>query len=97
SLQVEQDDAGFGKRTVGGVEKWNVHWDARLGPERPDGIVYYDPFEPPATIPGVLAMCTPTKLDFSILVDKAPEGAGIYSGMMTLTSTTLPFIPCAND
>lgn len=96
SLQVEQDDAGFGQRTVGGLQKWNVHWDARLGPERPDGIVNYDPFEPPATIPGVLVMCTPTKLDFSILVDKAPDGAGTYSGMMTLTSTTLPFMPCAD-
>ncbi len=95
ALSVTQDDAGFGQRSVGGVPTWNVHWDARLGPERPGGNVNYDPFvDPPADIPGILVMCTPTKLDYSILVEKAPDGAKVYSGEMTLTSTKVDFTGC---
>jgi hypothetical protein len=99
NIKVTQNDAGFGQRSVGGQPVWNVHWDARLGPERQaepnNGAVLYDPNAAPVVIPGVLVMCTPTKLDFSILVDKAPQGAGTYTGTMTLSSVEVPFIPCS--
>lgn len=98
NIKVTQNDAGFGSRSVGGTPVWNVHWDARLGPERQgeanNGSVLYDPNAAPVIIPGVLVMCTPTKLDFSILVDKAPAGAGSYTGTMTLSAVEVPFIPC---
>jgi hypothetical protein len=94
-LRISQNDAGFGKRLVNGQYVWNVHWDARLGSESTAvGVATYDPNQPPTVIPGILVMCTPTKLDFSILVDKAPNGAGSYTGTMTIDSVLVPFQSC---
>jgi hypothetical protein len=94
NLNVAQNDAGFGQRSVGGVSVWNVHWAARLGDEQDGTKVSYDPNQAAVTLPELLVMCTPTKLDFFILVDKAPTGDGTYGGTMTIGSDIVPFIPC---
>lgn len=96
NLNVAQDDAGFGFRTVDGQQVWNVHWAARLGDEQEGTKVSYDPNQEPVTLPELLVMCTPTKLDFFIKVDKAPAGAGIYAGELTIGSTVVPFLPCSS-
>jgi len=94
NMTVAQDDANFGQRSTSSGMVWNVHWAARLGNEETGTKISYEPNAAPATLPELLVMCTPTKLDFFILVDKAPAGDGIYSGTLTLGSTIVPFTPC---
>lgn len=104
NMTVKQDDAGFGQRGVDPA-LWNVHWGARLGSETDGTRVNYDPcafvadtegFEAatPVLMPGLLVMCTPTKIDFWILVDKAPAGPVGYAGNMTLGCEHVDFICC---
>jgi hypothetical protein len=89
-LWVRFDDMGFGKRTEGGVEVWNVHYDARLDLFNP---VYFDPcgtdvFDPACTdtlIPGILDLCQYEQLSFSIHVEKAEPG--MYMGKAIITAT----------
>lgn len=97
-IQVAQDDAGFGMAS--GV--WNVHWDARMGNSDVGAIINYDPFGYKGASPTnadfhslqrVLVMCTPTKLDFSILVEKNPKGNS-YSGTLWVRSVVVPFVSC---
>jgi len=94
NLKVMQDDAGFGQTSTQNGIVWNVHWAARLGDEQVGVKVAYDPFTT-VTLPNVLVMCTPAKLDFFILIDKAISGPKVYSGAMTITSVVVPFGVCA--
>lgn len=93
-LNVAQNDAGFGQRSVGGQLVWNVHWAARLGNEDQGTKMMYDPNQDPVELPELLIMCTPTKLDFFILVDKAPQGDGLYEGTLTIGSTAQEWVFC---
>lgn len=99
-IQVAQDDAGFGMAS--GV--WNVHWDARMGDSSVGAIINYDPFGYKGASPTnadfhslqrVLVMCTPTKLDFSILVEKNPKGNN-YTGTLWVRSVVVPFQSCGS-
>jgi len=96
-MSVLQDDAGFGYSMNGATKIWNVHWDARLATAEVIGTtVNYDPGQK-VEIPGVLIMCHPTKLDFSILIDKAPRGATNYTGTLDLFSDIIPFPTCGEN
>lgn len=88
NMNVAQDDMGFGQSS--GV--WNVHYAARLGNESQGTKMTYDPDDPPTTLPELLVMCTPTKMDFFILVDKAEDPT--YSGILTLGCEHVDFTVC---
>jgi hypothetical protein len=81
---------GFGKRTEGGVQVWNVGYDARLGLFEPiplPGEPYIDP-EIDIELPGELPLCNTLELDFSIHVSKATIGT--YTGNCTIWCTPSP-------
>jgi len=92
NVTVEQDDAEFGFRNEGPDDVWNVRWRARLGSEDEGTVMEYDPYEK-VTLPELLVMCTPTKIDFWIYPDKADELGG-HTGTMTLGCEHVPFTPC---
>lgn len=87
-MNVAQDDMGFGQSS--GV--WNVHYAARLGNESQGTKMTYDPDDSPSILPELLVMCTPTKMDFFILVDKATQPS--YGGTLTLGCEHVDFIVC---
>ena len=88
NITVAQDDMGMGESSDG----WNVHWAARLGNEDQGTKMSYDPYDAPVTLPELLIMCHPTKMDFFILVEKATQPT--YVGEMTLGCVRVPFVPC---
>ena len=92
-FDVEQNDMELGE--TGGVP--NVHYGARLGALGTK--VSYDPFVL-TRIPNVLPLCTLEKLDFFILIDKAPNGATGASGLMDIFALQDPGfdpVPCCDD
>ena len=90
-LWVRMDDMGFGKRSEGGLQVWNVHYDARLGLNSP---VYFDPCGTDVTdpacadtlIPGILGLCQYEQLSFSIHVEKASINT-TYIGKAIISAT----------
>jgi hypothetical protein len=84
-IWVEQDDMGLGQDVTG---MWNVEFDARLGND-PANQVVYDPFVN-TQLPNALPLCNTDELDFSIHVKKGTSGMN-YIGTMTVTCTEAPF------
>ena len=84
-IQVTQSDMGFGQDVTG---MWNVQFDARLG-NNPANEVVYDPFQT-IQLPNKLPLCNTEELDFSIHVKKDMSGQA-YTGTMTITSSIAPF------
>jgi hypothetical protein len=76
---IHQDDMGFGQDVTGA---WNVEFDARLGSD-PVNEVVYDPCTP-TPLPNPLPRCNTDELDFSIHVKKGISGQS-YTGTMTIT------------
>lgn len=94
NLTVMQDDMNLGYTQGMG---WNVHYAARLGNAATGTKVTYDP-DQTALLPELLVMCTPTKLDFWITVEKYPYNPdnpeNIFTGTMTLGSQHVNFTEC---
>ena len=84
-VTIEQDDMQLGERLVDGNSVWNVQWDARMGNDD-DNRVVYAPFEE-VTLPNALKLCEIEELDFSIEVYK---GSGAKTGTMTLGAVISP-------
>jgi hypothetical protein len=79
-ITVEQDDMNFSYSGPPENKDWNVEFDARLGSD-PANEVVYEPFEW-VTLPNVLPLCNTEELDFSIHVKKSISGE--HTGYMTV-------------
>ena len=91
NITVEQDDMGLGFTQGMG---WNVHYAARLGNSLTGTKIAYDP-DQMVTLPELLVMCTPAKMDFWITVEKYPYDMGTeFTGSMTLGSEHVNFTEC---
>ena len=93
TVQIMQDDMGFGTRESFGRILSNVHYYARLGNAAGDKVTY-DPGQW-VTIPGVIPLCCEAqKLDLGIYVEKLPGGKVSYTGNVYLDTTGVAFTPC---
>jgi hypothetical protein len=94
NMTVMQDDMGLGYTQGMG---WNVHYCARLGNAATGTKVCYEP-DDKAVLPELLVMCTPTKLDFWITVEKYPYNPdnpeNTFEGSMTLGCEHVNFTLC---
>jgi hypothetical protein len=83
-IWINQDDMGFGQDVTG---KWNVHYDARMGNDPANGVLY-DP-SVDTMLPNALPKCNTDELDFSIHVEKGTSGQS-YTGSMTIWCEAVP-------
>jgi len=79
-ITVSQDDMGFGFSGPASEPDWNVEYDARMGSDTVNEVVYA-PYEE-VVLPNKLPLCNTEELDFSIHVQKSM--AMTHSGVMTL-------------
>jgi hypothetical protein len=86
-ITVVQDDMGFGFSGDPATPDWNVEYDARMGSD-PINEVVYVPYQD-VTLPNKLPLCNTEELDFSIHVKKSM--AVPHSGVMTLGCVVAPF------
>jgi hypothetical protein len=90
-IRVQQDDMGFHQDVTG---MWNVEFDARLGNDPANGVVY-DPYET-KELPNTLPLCNTEELDFSIHIKKGMSGDK-YTGKMTVSAVVDPFEKCPEE
>ncbi|WP_298666367.1 hypothetical protein [uncultured Methanofollis sp.] len=81
-VTVMQDDMGLGSSLNG----WNVEWDARLGNDDANSVVYKPNEE--ITLPNALPLCNTEELDFSIKIFKGTTGG--KTGAMTIGAIVSP-------
>ncbi|MGB2798952.1 MAG: hypothetical protein WBC82_03810, partial [Dehalococcoidia bacterium] len=88
-LTILQNDMGFGYSGNPPNIDWNVEFDARMGSDNLNKVLY-DP-EVEVTLPNKLPLCNTEELDFSIHIEKS--GYGPHTGNMTLGCMEVPFGP----
>jgi len=82
-----QNDMGFGYSGNPPNIDWNVEFDARMGSDDVNKVLY-DP-EEEVTLPNTLPLCNTEELDFSIHIEKS--GHGSHSGTMIVGCVEVPF------
>jgi hypothetical protein len=80
TIDVLQDDMGFGNSSTNSGIDWNVQWDARLAE---NAFAIFDPYET-RTLPGTLDRCIKDQISFSIYIKK-PYGGFNHAGNVTIT------------
>ena len=88
-LTVLQNDMNFGYSGNPPNIDWNVEFDARMGSDNLNKVLY-DP-EEEVTLPNKLPLCNTEELDFSIHIEKSSYGP--HTGNMTLGCVEVPFGP----
>ena len=89
-MWVEQDDMGLGSTGI----DWNVQYDARVGNEELDWVVY-DP-EDVVKLEDILDLSEMEEMDFSIKIFKFPSTETGYSGDLELSASRADFRACYN-
>ena len=88
-ITIMQDDMGFSTSGPPDGRVWNVTFDARLGSDHADEVVYA-PYDE-VTLPNKLLLAGVERLDFSIHIRRS--AAGQHSGVMKLGCVQVPFAP----